>query len=349
MNCEETRQLFSPWLDGKLTPFQAQFFQEHLDGCASCRTELALWKDCSAILKGMGDTVTAPPGFASAVMEQIRITETPVARKRFQWARVYWKQLVAGAAAVAVLALGSVGAKIPFWHWPVQVAEHQPSTSPTDTHADTSDKPSVGGRPSSKTTTNTQPGVAISSAPDAPQASSGSSQGGGHEATPGPRAGTTMSTAVSSDNEARVFLNKERKLTSTLLKVGVDSLDKSRVALQVASSSGISGKQVAAQAVGEHECVVLRFIAPSSKADAFMDSLADLGTVLDWQTETQDVTQRFAETLQQYQSLVAQRENTRDVAERQKLNTQVENLESQLNSWDQEAGQHIVVLWLEKI
>lgn len=69
---------------------------------------------------------------------------------------------------------------------------------------------------------------------------------------------------------------------------------------------------------------------------------------LEERQESEDITTRFAATLEQYRETVARANAAQDEEEREQLLAQAAFLEKQLVAWDKEAGQHVVVLWLEK-
>lgn len=340
MECREVRELYSPWLDGELSSSEAQAMREHLDECAACRAELALWEKLSLSLKDIKEEVPAPQGFSAGVMARIQELETPVVKRRRWWPDLTWKQWVAGVAAAALLALGSATAKLPvklpIWNGPVQVAEHKTPSDQVDKGAavhspvikpDNSSGDRVATSPDdTQPTPSTQPDTAI-------------------------KPNSTVSPRVFSqpDNETRVFLNKERRISSTLLKVQVGDVEQARTkALAIANNIGTSTQQVAQQSVGDKQCAILRLVMTPDKADGCLNTLAGLGTVLDTQKETRDITQQFATTLEQYRELSARRASTRDTEQKAQLDREIKDLENLLTTWDEEAQQYIVVLWLEE-
>ncbi|MEW6425797.1 MAG: anti-sigma factor [Bacillota bacterium] len=72
MNCQQARQLFSPWLDGELTGEEAGALRAHLAACRSCAAELARLREITAALRNLRVPVAPPDGFAARVTERLR-------------------------------------------------------------------------------------------------------------------------------------------------------------------------------------------------------------------------------------------------------------------------------------
>jgi len=72
MNCQQARQLFSPWLDGELTDEERRAFEEHLAACRACAVELEKLQAVAAAMRKMRVPVAPPEGFAALVAERLR-------------------------------------------------------------------------------------------------------------------------------------------------------------------------------------------------------------------------------------------------------------------------------------
>jgi len=94
MNCESIRAYIESYLDGTLTPLEAQIIEEHIKDCPECKGEL---KELSALRHGLNhlnDDVTAPDDLMEKAMEKIRAE-----KKRKRRKPIYW---VSGSIAAAV-------------------------------------------------------------------------------------------------------------------------------------------------------------------------------------------------------------------------------------------------------
>lgn len=94
----------SAFLEGELSPAEAQGLQAHLDACPACREDLAQFQAMLADLKSL-PTLTAPPNFVGKVMARVEREPVPV----LSLGAVWWKKLMGwkflAPVAVAMLAL----------------------------------------------------------------------------------------------------------------------------------------------------------------------------------------------------------------------------------------------------
>ena len=60
MQCDEVRDLLSPYLDGELTPEQRLAVDSHLVDCSACATELNVYESISGLAARMVDPVPPP-------------------------------------------------------------------------------------------------------------------------------------------------------------------------------------------------------------------------------------------------------------------------------------------------
>lgn len=102
MNCEETQNQLSAYLDGGLDEARHRMVEEHLAGCSHCRAELAALRRTIASVSGLG-SVEPPPGFSQRVMAQVR----DEARRPSRWRSFLfplWAKLPLQAATVLLIA-----------------------------------------------------------------------------------------------------------------------------------------------------------------------------------------------------------------------------------------------------
>ena len=111
MNCKESPQWISDWMDGALQPLEERMLMAHLEQCPECA---ALWEQLTALHTACSDLpeLSAHEGFAQGVMARIREEGTPKMERKEPQAKVVplfrRKQVraLAGMAACAVLCFG---------------------------------------------------------------------------------------------------------------------------------------------------------------------------------------------------------------------------------------------------
>lgn len=107
MDCKDSVQWISDWLDGALTPVEERMLMMHLEQCPQCA---ALWEQLTALHTACSDMpeISAPEGFAQGVMARVaetqQITSAPAKQKKviplFQ--RVQSQRWLAAAACFVV-------------------------------------------------------------------------------------------------------------------------------------------------------------------------------------------------------------------------------------------------------
>ena len=347
MNCVDARQLFSPWLDGELDEASAVALRLHLEGCGECSRELALWEDMSQALRQARPDVAAPSGFAEGVMARLRdeaaAGEPRKAKVRFAGFR-RWREFLAVAAAAAVLVFGWWAVKPDVPHRPGEVA-HETEKPPAEVK--TADSSGSDGSGSVQQSGNaSEPSVKPGSSALGPENGAASQEGQTAVVNPGQTSAPVKPSGTTT--QARVFLNKERKITSTLVRLSVADLGTAQSqAENIASRFGVKPELVAQQSAGSDKLVVYRVLVEPGKAEALEDAVMGLGKVVDYQEETRDVTQEFARTLEQYRGLVAQLAATEDASQKRELEAKIKDLEEQLVSWDNASSHRVIVLWLQ--
>ena len=76
MSCQDTRELFSAWIDGEAAPAERARVEEHLRACADCRHELDHFRRTLALLSAV-EPARAPAGFAGRVLARARPAPRP--------------------------------------------------------------------------------------------------------------------------------------------------------------------------------------------------------------------------------------------------------------------------------
>ncbi|RJQ29389.1 MAG: hypothetical protein C4589_04995 [Peptococcaceae bacterium] len=358
MKCTKAKNLFSPWLDGELGPVEAGEFRRHIAGCASCRGEFSEWREISGVMRGMAEAVTAPAGFAGSVRAQL----DDIRPRRFSVLSAGWRRGLAAAAALVVVASASLGLAarlMPLQSGPAIVGWDPPGISTPGARTPVAPAPGevvappagddepagTGNEGGTAPAPGTAPELA-ETVPGTPESNAGPSVGRPAVKESVPEKEMTATTLPDRLVEPKAFLDKERKISSTLLKVAVGDLPAAtEEALALAGKTGAEYQELAVQNAGGRQIKIIRFTAPPDSA--LPVQLAGLGTVTDKQSEVQDVTSRFTATLEKYRELLAQQGSAGDDRQQAELRARTDSLERQLNAWDQEAEKQVITLWLE--
>lgn len=339
MNCKESIQLISPYLDGMLESKERMTLQQHLDHCSLCREHYRDLSQMSSLLRSMGkDIKTAPAGFTDAVMLAVQQEEAAGVRPRLWsgWVRKTWKKVLPTVAAAGLLVFASVNGF---------VADNPPMTPVAvqeEPQAQYSDPP-----PSNATAPNqTAPPDNRSVSPVAP-----------NEATPDPprviaenppETGGNVATMQANPNQ--VLLSAEnRNILSTMLVIRSQS-DSSTMFEQVrsiASPYGATTERLGQQVKDGVNYNLFKLVVERSRNQALTDSLAALGTVTSRDVDTQDISQAYTQALDQFLSLSTQRGETQDPVKLKQLDQQIAALQQQLGDWKQKAGAATIVLWVQ--
>jgi len=102
MRCERAQQLLAAAVDGELSPRPRRALDEHLAGCASCRSELATTERLLAAVGGLPADAPVPPRLEQATLRAVRLA---VAEEKERAARSWWITLRLPALAIATAAL----------------------------------------------------------------------------------------------------------------------------------------------------------------------------------------------------------------------------------------------------
>lgn len=361
MNCQAVRQLFSTHLDGRLSPAEVEVLDAHLTGCAACVTELELARElCAALRENVVPVAPPPPGFARGVT--VAIEERRRGRGWLAGAAglvAGWRHGLVAAAAGLLIAAAALGYGAQQWlgQAPLVAQDDPPGASGLDVVSTPGTGPV---EPGAGKTTGGSPGLGGVSGDNgqASDSGTGSDTGTGEgtdtgtaaspgETRPDREPGSTQVAGVP-NVEQKVFLNKQRSIESTLLKVDVENLVRARD--EAILLAGEVGASVSVQQVldGGAPVEVLQFRMDSTQADAFIERLGALDRVVHQEHNSQDITERFATTLEKYRALVAKREQTADPDERAALDERIVSLEQKLSEWDQGAERYVVTLLLQQ-
>lgn len=348
MKCLEARQLFSAYLDGEMSPAEADVLRVHLAGCPACAADLELERETCAVLRENITPPAAPSGFArgvTAALEQER------RQGRLAGWVAGWRPAVAAVAASLLITVTALGYGTQQWLNRAFVVAQEPTGEIGEVLPGPGAEGTIAEAPAAEAD---DPGAAVPGGGETGEVTGGvgSAPGTGEAITPagtrpGPETGKTQVAAVP-DLEPKVFLNKPRSISSTLLKVKVDDPRQARnKAVGMAGNLGV-GYQAQTVQNDSAPVEVLRFDLDSGQVDGFAAGLGGLGRVLDQQRNQWDITEQFARTLEQYQALLAQRQQVTSPEERAALEVRIRSLEQQLSEWDQDAERHILVLMLQQ-
>lgn len=357
MECRKALTLMSPYLDGALPKNEETALMAHVAACETCARELALQQRLSTALQELGRAeVQAPPELCGLVMGRLRSERRAV----LAWIPATWRKTVAAAATLLLVAGGSAGVinGIKMASNGNNVALNPPAQ---ETSIDVDGLTTVARdgdgipaqedptTPSGSSTPGDLPGENsaedVSKNEGTPSAASEVTGANTAEVAPGVRA--TAIAGPSMQAEPRALLNGGLKVTSTMLKVSVGNLTEAR-AKAVALAAGAGAKtQVFPEQAGDKKIVVVRVTASSDSAPQLIAGLTGLGTLVDRQDESRDITSVYNETVVQYRDIQARINSAGDAAERQLLESQAASYNQQLDAWEAEAGKRVIMLWLE--
>jgi len=213
----------------------------------------------------------------------------------------------------------------------------------------TSGANSAGGLPGSGAAGNSSSGASAPGEGGLPAAAGGSGAGeSGAAVTPSPAGSRGETSIAAASLQPKVFLSKERVITSTLVKIQVADLDAAQAQLNaLRRSCGATSQVLARQANGASERYIVKLVAAPEKEAALIAALGQLGTVVSQTAETQNITANFEETLEEYRATIAQLNSAADAAQAQELMVRARDLENLLSTWDKEAEKRVIVVWLE--
>jgi len=330
-NCDEFRELFSPWLDGEISGDESSILEGHLLICASCRRELGLWKSISQTLRE--DMFSGEPStdFCAGVMNRLR-KEAGDEIKRKSRPGIFHKlrSPAAAAAAAVMLFAGSWGVNVALNAEKPQteIAVNQPSQNNADKNP-VQTEPENTVRPENPERTAD------------PETTGGLSNEAAQPASPEPPAKAPENNAV--------LLNSHRDILSTILKVSTANVaDNTNNALEMASRLGGSGQVLTSQKRSGGELAIIRIAVPRESGKNLVGQLSGLGGVIDRADEKRDVTASYTEARNRLNEIQTRISSGAAPDERSQLEAEASGLKRQIESWDNELGSYAIILWLEQ-
>lgn len=340
MDCKKIKQLLTFYLDEELTAAEHQTIQSHLNECLTCRKEYEELSAIVAALRQIGNgTITVPIGFKDAVMQQIR-AENKSAPISLGWKDMLlgkWRYAAAATAAALVLTMAGVGINfIP----PLQMADNNSPGNQPQVITDKGDYQHHGANKNSNNS-NTNPSF---SKPGAPSDIEEIENDNNENCTPK----DSLTENQPYDKPSEMFLNREQVIKTTVLKVQVaDSAAALSQAQNIATAAGASTQSLGQQVTEDGLCSTLKITVAKSAAAGLLHNLKELGHVTSQEVDKKDITSQFAQDLDKYQALVAERETAQDDNHKAQLEQQIKKLEDELNSLQASAQKETIILWLE--
>lgn len=345
MDCRNALLLISPHLDGVLSNEDDTALAEHLAGCEACARELALSRRLSLALREMGgEDIQAPTELNALVMAKLRTQRG----KSLTWLPVAWRSAIAAAAAILLIAGGSAsvatGLRI------ADIGKMIGLTTPAPpVNVDTSRGVSVTekapvGEPSLPNDSTQNPndngvtdGVQQGNPVDGTKENSGDAPNIDNN-------NTGKTTTVLSIEGPRAFLASELKIRSTFLRVAVEDLAEARAkAVSMAAGAG-----ALTQVFPEGEKVVMMKLSVASDyAPQLVSGLARMGSLVNREDGSNDVTSSYNETVVQYNDLQSRISTARNAEEQRQLEAQAASCKQLLDAWQADAGKRVITLWLE--
>lgn len=374
LSCRQAQKVLSLYYDGCLPPAKANAVEEHLKACPACRAEMAGWAKLAAALAEM-PVPAAPAGFAARVMG--RLPTAP--RRRFLAFRKEavlpsaWRPRLVGLAAVAAAFLFVYAS----WNLAAQYQPPPPAPSVAERAGSESvrqwpggavepaggqerrqpptDKAEAGGSAEQERGRSAVP----AQAPPGSGTSVGGEPGRTSSASVPPKASAPRAaepyllaqkeTPAPAPYEPRAFLNRERLITSSFLRLQVDDLEQAAAAARsFGRELGAKVEELARGRTGGRAQMGLKFTVDTGEANTLLLRLTGLGKVLNRTGETRDVTADFAAALELYHYWIGVRGALTNPEDLKAVDREIARLEAQLMAWDEEASKQVVVLWLEE-
>jgi len=298
MDCREALKLIPHSLEESVAGEQKAALAAHLAKCESCAGEMVLQKRLSVAMRGIGlEEVQAPPELCGLVMGRLQ-TER---RTAFRWIPEAWRKFVAAAAALLLIAGSSAGITTALKMadsgkmvgYETSAPEVELSAGVDHSRLDTGgNSVSPQGDPDPvQPAGNTDPTGGINPGPS-------SAAGRDNTGTASIETDSDKVSAASGDEptataEPQVFLNSRMKVNSTLLKVMVDGVNAAKTkATAIATNAGAMTQSFPAQS-GAKEVLVMRLTVKSEQAAGLLAQLVGLGTPVDKQDESRDITSLY--------------------------------------------------------
>ncbi|HAU31646.1 MAG: Putative transmembrane transcriptional regulator (Anti-sigma factor) [Desulfotomaculum sp. 46_296] len=347
MNCRKAKNILV--LDELLLNEQ-RALSDHLAVCSECAVEAEYFGAISKALREMNSPVKTPDGLSAQVISRLHSENTNREEvnslapcHRFRWSQA-WKRSLAAAAAVVLLIGGLMGIatrlgvlSIP--GNPAVVVKNNPSNQPAVKIpvqiTNTQNTPPTGNE------------SVQSQKSDSPLNSLPKSDKAANNLTI--QATTQQQATTQTTSEPKVFLNVPRLIECILWKIKVGNInDAADKVLVWAKTNGISYSVENEIPLDDGRTInIFRFGAPKTSADKFSNFISGLGEILEKDRNARDVTDEFADKLEKYHSLLAQKKNS-DGQQTKQLDAEIKAVESELTLMDKEAQDQVVfIVWLQ--
>lgn len=315
----------------------------HLAGCPACQREFALLRQMRASLQA-AEAPPAPAGFAAGVMARIAAADREPAHG-WRVLLTGWKRVAAATAALLLVA-GSAFALVRSGTFqPPLIASKEQRTVVS---------PAAPATPVAPAKTEQVDKTAVP-APRPQQTPAPAPRTGKTQPKPAPPAAKEKTkpadrqpVAVAVERPARVFLDRQRVVFSTFLRVKVVDLNAAKArAAAIASAWGATQSYATSTTDRNQQVQICQFIVAKEKSAAFVNELAGLGSVVLRQDEKNDVTQEFNSIKAEYERLTALRKAAPE-DERAALDATLNTLEGRLSQLETAASRYTVTLCLSE-
>ncbi|OPX92643.1 MAG: hypothetical protein A4E53_00371 [Pelotomaculum sp. PtaB.Bin104] len=348
MDCGKALLLISPHLDGALSEDEENALSGHMAVCVDCTWELELHKRLAGAFQEMGrEEIQAPPELCDMVMAKIR-TER---RAALSLLPVAWRKAAAAAAAMLLIAGGTAGVtaglklagsgKMISLESTLPMEESGTGSdilTPSNPAGTSSIQPGDSGQlPGAASTTDDSRGESAQGNDNNTLDNTGNGTGWAS-----PSSGAIATAPAGS--ETRALLSSNMKVNHTQLKMIVNDLNEAKI--KATSMAAGSGATTQVQE-GSSKIVIMRIIVNSDRDTDLISGLNGLGTVFNRTDESQDITSTYNEKLVQFNDLQSRISLTQNNTDQQQLEAQAASYKQQLDTWEAEAGKHVIVLWLE--
>ncbi|MGQ5710397.1 zf-HC2 domain-containing protein [Desulforudis sp. DRI-14] len=332
MRCAEARQLLPEWLEGEAAALVSAEVESHIASCPECRAEAALWRRIAGGLREMSTEIPAPAGFAAGVTARLSTGRRGIL---VSWSDT-WKRAVAAAAAVTILACGSLGIAYRLL----------PNLTVADNGGDTPKMAIIENNPGNDTVAD--PVTPDATSPPKPHKQGVTPPAANPPSNSGQGGSTVPDDAVTPPNFA--FLSTDRKVVihTTLVRLQVEDISSAyQQAATVAKGLNGSVEVLAVQdgADGRRQTVAAE--VPLDKADQALAKLTGLGQTLERKPDIKDVSATYNEKAVRYNSLLAEWQATGDANQKVLLEAEMNALKKQLDDLSRKAERQTIVLILE--
>lgn len=332
VECQEVRELFSPFLDGEISSGKHDLLTGHLQVCEACRQEFELWKDISEALRTETFSEEPSADFCSGVISRLR-KENEKEVATFTPRRLFrsWRAPAAAAAAAVMLFAGSWGINVALKDNPgnpgiVAVQPGNPGETVVNTPPETTVEPGE-----SNVTTN--PAAPVEKPKD-----------NGAEVKPV----QTPPAATGNNVNNTVLLNSNRGILSTILKISTTSPEATKdIAIRMATGLGGSGQVLSSQKKADGDLTIIRMTVSRHNGTALLAQLSGLGGILDRADEKRDITTEYTTAVNRLNEIQASLNAGIDGSQRNQLEAEASGLKRQIETWDKELNSYVVILWLE--